>query len=219
MHGAVEWHTEFARVIGCTRCSIATDGNLLRDAEENLPQPGYVGARYDASRVLLVGQNPATPKKLADRDRTYTAALRALRKEASPDRYAHLASVLRDFIPQWPVHRHYFPLAECGLTLDDIAYLNLVRCRTAKDKAPKRALVAQCNAEHFNRWVRALAPRVVVFIGKWAFDRGTSVVRALGVPHGFVNRQRNLASAKRSANRSAVVCLVTQHRGQEIAGG
>lgn len=213
MHAPIDWYTEFARVIGCTCCSVATDRNLLRDGKENVPQPGYIGTRYDAARVLLVGQNPGTPKTLASQDLPYTSALRALRDEASLDRYAQLASVLRGFIPQWPVHGSYFPLTECGLTLDDIAYFNLVRCRTARDKAPNGAVVAQCTTEHFGRWVRALAPRVVVFIGKWASERGAGVVAALGVPHAFINRQRSLSSAERAANRAAVVSLVQQRHG------
>lgn len=213
MQASINWHAEFARVIGCARCSVAMDRNLLRDAGENVPQPGYVGPRYGTAHVLLVGQNPGTPKTLATQDRLYTAALRALRDETVPERYTRLAAVLGGFIPQWPVHGNYFPLSECGLTLQHIAYCNIVRCRTFGDKAPNNAVVAQCINEHFTRWLRILAPRVVVFIGKWASERGASVVAAAGIPHSFMNRQRSLASAERAANRAAVVSVVRQHRG------
>lgn len=73
--------------------------------------------------------------------------------------------------------------------------------------------VSNCVREHFARWLHVLSPRVVVFIGKWAAERGAGIVSAAGVPHTFMNRQRSLASVERSANRAAVISLVLQHRG------
>ena len=78
---AVPWHLEFAKVIKCTKCTRATDKNLLRDAVENVPQPGYIGARYTRAGLLLVGQNPAVPPaNLVAMDKNYTAKLRAVRE-------------------------------------------------------------------------------------------------------------------------------------------
>jgi hypothetical protein len=54
---AVSWPTEFARIISCVACSRGTDNSILRDAYENVPQPGYVGENYRNHRVALVGQN------------------------------------------------------------------------------------------------------------------------------------------------------------------
>lgn len=201
-------HAEFSRVIACTLCSSATDRHFLRDDAENIPQPGYVGRNYAANRVLLVGQNPGTPKSLADEDRPYTAALRELRDRPSPERYASLKSVLDEFIPRWPVRGSYFPLEECGLTLDDIAYCNVVRCRTSGDKQPGRSTVSQCRSAHFGRWLQWLGPRVVVFIGKWAAANASSAVIEAGIPFSFMNRHRSLSSAERAENRADVVKLV-----------
>jgi uracil-DNA glycosylase len=164
------WPAEFARVIACNACTRATDGNLLRDAEENVPQPGYVGTRYWTRRVLLVGQNPGTPKTLEVQDRPYTLALRRLRDTPTEAIYKELNSVLQQFIPQWPVG-NYFPLEESSLTLEDIAYFNLVRCRTRGDAKPGINTVTNCLRAHFGRWLDQLSPRVVVFIGKWTADR------------------------------------------------
>lgn len=208
MLSPIALHTEFARVIACDRCSTVTDRRLLRDDCENVPQPGYVGRNYPAARVLLVGQNPGTPKTLADQDRPYTAALRALRDDPVPERYSELSSILQGFIPKWPVHGNYFPLAECGLSLDDIAYCNVVRCRTSGDAAPGQATVNRCVATHFTGWVEFLAPRVVVFVGKWAHERASGIVEGLGIPCAFMNRQRSLSSAARVENRNEVVQLV-----------
>ena len=204
----INWPVEFARVISCTSCSQATDKNLLRDEGENVPQPGYVGANYRKHRVALVGQNPGTPKTLDVQDRPYTAALRRLRDSPTEVNYQELNAVLRIFIPQWPVHGNYFPLAECKLELQDIAYFNVVRCRTQSDAQPGFNTVNNCTHTHFGRWLDNLSPRVVVFIGKWAADRASEEVERRGIPFAFMNRQRSLSSLKRVQNRQTVIQLV-----------
>jgi hypothetical protein len=78
VHHKSGWNLEFAKVIQCTNCTALIDANLLRDVEENVPQPGYIGKKYLQARVILIGQNPGTPKSLVMEDRPYTAALRTL---------------------------------------------------------------------------------------------------------------------------------------------
>jgi len=210
MNTPIAWHTEFARVIACIKCTTATDRNLLRDAVENVPQPGYVGAGYSKARVLLVGQNPGTPKAREAINRPYIAALCALRDEPTQERYSELAKRLRDIIPQWPITTNYFPR---DLSLEDIAYCNVIRCRTANDKKPTEYLADQCVGEHFVRWLRHLAPNVVVFIGKWAWEQGRASVASLSIPCSYINRQRSFSSADRLANRAEITALVCKHRG------
>lgn len=213
MNAPPVWSEAFARVVACERCSTSDHRSLLRDHVENVPQPGWVGSNYARTRVLLVGQNPGTPKSLAANDFEYTRALRDLRDNTSEQQYQELVCVLRDFIPQWPVHGNYFPLSESGLTLEDIAYCNIVRCRTVADSAPGSALVSNCLSEHFSRWLDLLQPIAVVFIGKWASERGGPVVAVAGIPYQFMNRQRSLSSAERVENRNAVVQFVRAKSG------
>ena len=100
MNSTVHWVSEFAKVVACTKCTRWTATQLLRDDEENVPQPGYIGARYANTRVMLVGQNPGVPNilALAVADRPYTQALRDLRDLPSEENYANLQNVLRKFI-------------------------------------------------------------------------------------------------------------------------
>ena len=218
MNQPVEWrHTEFARVISCTRCTSATDSNLLRDNGENVPQPGYIGPLYRTARVLLVGRNPGTPnsktpKSLAVPDRAYTASLRTLRMDPTLEHYKELTAILKGFIPRWPI-ANYFPLAESNLALEDIAYCNIVRCRTKDAIAPSELLAQQCVSEHFVRWLNLLAPRIVVFVNKTAWSQGRSAVDAKGIPCTFMNGKRSLSPTERAANRAAVVALIRQHCG------
>ena len=207
----VDWAREFARIIQCQACSSALDRSLLRDELENVPQPGWVGANYESSRLLLVGQNPGTPKSLETADLPYTEALRALAANPSNAQYVALADVLRSFIPQWPVHGSYFPLSEANLTLEDIAYCNVVRCRTIADTRPGVGTTCNCLTTHFTHWLALLQPRAVVFIGKWASEHAAHVVAAAGIPHMFMNRQRSLASNARAENRDEAIRFVRKH--------
>jgi len=211
MNLLVHWPAEFARVIGCTKCTVASDLNLLRDAVENIPQPGYIGSGYYKTRLLLVGQNPGTPKTLAVADLPYTSALRALAHDPTEQRYFELGAVLERFIPTWPVHGNYFPLQQCGLTIRDIAYCNLVRCRTTNDCKPNNVLTLNCISEHFARWLTILSPKALVFIGKWAHDRAQHLVEDLGIPSAFMNRQRSLSSDERLRNRAQVIALTKKY--------
>jgi hypothetical protein len=168
---------------------------------------------------LLVGQNPASPnERLLDADRIYTAALRALRDNETVESYSHLQGVLDDFIPTWPVHGQYFPLAECGLALEDIAYFNLVRCRTRrtgeKYNPPNKTTAATCRTLHFERWLDLLKPRAVVFIGLWASQPdggGKTACDARGIPSVAVNRSKSLKREELRSNRSAVIQFVREH--------
>ncbi len=186
----------FNEVIDCTKCDQWTSKKLLRDTAENIPQPGWVGRNYAERRVLLVGQNPSLPPThMQARDGIYTAALRQLNDTGSDEDYQRLHQVLKQFVPEWPVQRNYFPLAESGLGLEDIAYCNIVRCRTVGNAAPSNALVQNC-LSHFDSFVKTLEPSVVVFIGKWAHDRAAE--RLGDIPYAFMNRMRSLSGAPAS---------------------
>ena len=199
---------EFANIIACERCTIATSQKLLRDNRENVPQPGFIGTNYTIKRVVLAGQNPGVcPPRFAERDAVYTAALRSVRDEPNAETMNALNRVLSRFVPEWPVSGNYFPLEECGLALNDIAYFNMVRCRTQNNSAPGKYVINNC-LSHFKHWIDILQPQVVVFIGKWAFDKAGHIPSQLGIPCDYMNRKRSLSSAERQDNRNRVVAMV-----------
>jgi len=204
----IDWPAEFAHVISCARCDRLTCRKIVRDDEENVPQPGFVGARFFEKRILLAGQNPGVPnQRLAADDRVYTAALRRVRDERSLESLGQLQTVLRGFVPSWPVHGNYFPLEEAGLELDEIAYCNVVRCRTEGNAAPSSRMIAECQS-HFERWLDLLRPRAIVFIGKWAHDQSSRLALERQIPCDFMNRERSLSSEARTENRQRVAAFV-----------
>lgn len=199
---------EFAKIVSCESCTVATSSKLLRDSFENVPQPGFIGSNYKNKRVVLAGQNPGIcPPRFAERDAVYTAALRAVRDEPNNETLNQLNRVLIRFVPEWPVSGNYFPLNECGLELDDIAYFNVVRCRTQNNSAPGKYVINNC-LHHFKHWLDVLQPHVVVFIGKWSFDKAGHLPNQLGIPCAYMNRERSLSSAERQENRNRVVAMV-----------
>ena len=168
---------EFAQVIGCTACSsTTTDPHLLRDDRENVPQPGYVGPRYEETRLLLVGQNPAQPPPgLAERDLKYTAALRALLEKRDRETYESLATMMPGYMRDWPIYDDYFSLKECGLDVTEIAYCNVVRCRTERNDngtywRPNPGAIRNCRP-HLLQWLELLKPTAVILIGTWSGDK------------------------------------------------
>ena len=65
----------------CEKDARKAEGNqkLLRDAQENIPQPKYVGKSYDSCKLLLVGQNSGVaPDIMLANDKVYTPSLRDL---------------------------------------------------------------------------------------------------------------------------------------------
>jgi len=224
MFDLTDWPRHFAEVVSCTKCTKQSCKALLRDEVENVPQPGFIGRNYDRKRVMLVGQNPAITKSEQARhaDMPYTKALRILRDDPTAATLDSLLLVAYEFMPTWRVTQAYFPLHECGLSLDELAYVNLIRCRTARlnrdtnrlgDARPNRKLTENCVTEHFEKWVRELAPRVIVFLGKFAWDGGRHVAASRNVPADYLNRARSHSGDLRRADRERVAALVRQNVG------
>jgi hypothetical protein len=214
----VDWAVEFSRVISCARCNQDSCKNILRDSDENVPQPGYIGVRFIEKRILLVGQNPGVTRvQTVTEARNYTASLRRLRDEPSSENFLQLRTITRLFIPYWPIQK-YFPLRESGLTFDDIAYCNIARCRTQGNASPSSRMASNCANSHFGRWLDLLRPRFILFIGKWAYDRGLPYSRERGIPCDFMNRRRSLSTAARRENRERVTALIGAHLEKKLFG-
>lgn len=201
----VNWPVEFSEIISCDRCVKLIFRNILRDGIKNVPQSGFIGKRYHEKKILLVRQNPGVSNcNLAVKDRVYTAALRRVHDDMSDESFTHLLEVLENFIPSWPVHGNYLPLQEPGLALDQIAYFNLVRCRTEKNSPPSMPMASECANKHFTRWLDSLIASAMVFMGKWACDRGND----RGIPNNFMNRHRSRLTSERVENRLEMVSLI-----------
>ena len=198
---------EFAQVIACDVCSRNRYPKLLRDNSFNLPQPGYIGANYKNTGILFVGQNPGISQHYA-RDAEFAKSLIEVTQNIDAHSMAKVKNILDKMMPAWDISNKYFPLAECGIELNDIAYINVVRCRTEGNATPRVQITQTCISNHFVRWLDWLKPRVVVCLGKWAHDKIGHELEIRSIPNGFINRDRSLSSAERRENRQEAGALV-----------
>lgn len=189
----------YTAVLSCERCPPTC---VLRDAGINVPQPGWVGRRYRPGRgVMFIGQNPGVRKAAtAWADEPYIEALRAVTDSASLDR---LLDVMARSLPVFHLYRHYIPLEH----IEDVAIINMVRCRTPGDGRVPDAAVANCG-DHLRQWLAGLRPRAVVFNGVWASRAAHQAVAELGVPTETINRLRSLPTEARQAQRARVLALL-----------
>jgi len=201
----------FSNVINCERCSLLTASKLVRDKSENVPQPGFIGKNYEKKRVLLIGRNPgACPPSMKTRDLVYMQALLNLGSQQTVHTYDTLYYTLLNYMPDWRICRDYFQLDECGLYLEDIAFFNVVRCRTDKNETPSKSLTQNCMNEYLVSFIDIIEPKVIVCIGKWAFDQLNPLIGDRNINTTYINGDRSLNSDERKYNRKAVVDIVRE---------
>lgn len=153
---------------------------LDRHEGDKLAQPGYVGPSYQPGGLVLVGMNPGGGPQdgLGPADRDMYSASQAVR-EASPDElvpaFRLLTARLAEVMPTWKLHRNVVALvlAGTGRTMDDIAYVNLLKWRTDSSSGLSR-LYKLSWADHTREQIELLAPGHVVGVG---VDAGHSFAR------------------------------------------
>ena len=174
----------FTSVLRCERCPVS---DVLRDRKENVPQPGWVGRRY--AGILFIGQNPGYRKeRTGHHDEPYIAALRQVSDEKTLEQ---LHDQMATSLPNFAMYRKYLQ----GINYEQVAFINVVRCRTAGDGKPKKGAIENCRS-HLGQWINALRPRLIVFNGKWANENIGDLV-APGVRTFTINRDRSLSRQKR----------------------
>jgi uracil-DNA glycosylase len=197
------------RVLRCTACESSHRTGVLRDRAENIPQPGYVGKSYTHSGVAFVGQNPAIcPDRLSNEAQPYMGALKMLHDNPSLQSLDRFRKAMEDFSPSWTLFQRYLPLSDCGLQLDQIAYFNVVRCRTFRNTPPRISPTRTCTERHLRDWLKCLRPKCVIFLGKWGYDAAGHVPQELGICTDFLDRSRSLSREVRAKNRQRIIELV-----------
>lgn len=152
--------------------------NQPRDA--HVPAPGWVGAHYRPGGAVLVGINPGggTAAYVQPRpdDRELYALLRHFRQAQDAPAIRAAFNALCDGWITIQSTRHNIRrpiglvLDALGLTVQHIAFLNLVPFRTAEDKMPPTDVIRRCWNMASGPQLAALSPARVIFLGKKAAD-------------------------------------------------
>lgn len=159
-------------------------------ADAHVPAPGWVGKHYRAGSAVLVGINPGGGTKAYVEPRPEDRDLYTLLRRF---RAAQDASAVResfdDLCDGWITiqstrHNIRRPISlildALGLTVQDIAFLNLVPFRTADDKTPPVDVIRYCWAVAAGPQLAALKPGRVIFLGKKAADAFHRLDTSLG---------------------------------------
>ena len=142
------------------------------------PQPGFIGKRYFDStvRVLVIGQNPRASNNYESKrgDEEMFELIRHLSHSRSADSLQQLFSMMRRFMTgnsygtPWGVAEDMEKYIY--LTLDDIAYLNLIPLATHDNKV-SLATCKHAYERSTRLQIRMLHPHKILFHGNASYDR------------------------------------------------
>ena len=147
----------------------------LVDADEGMeggrrrnPLPGYIGIDYMG--VMVIAQNPApTPPEWRERDTFLFDALDQADSRSTTAFRRRIQTSMKKDIQDWgPLTSMEF--SRWGVSINEIAYLNTVKCATRNLKtggragAPPRLLVRErCMDNYLCRYLSLLKPGLIVF--------------------------------------------------------
>jgi uracil-DNA glycosylase len=124
-------------------------------------------------------------------DVPYINALREVSDGASLDRMHDVLKVSSEAFV-------YYRSFGFDVDMERVAYINAVRCRTAGNAAPGKAVIQACRT-HLARWLDVLRPRGVVYLGTFAETHTSDLLRQRNIQYVAISRQRSLASEQRQA--------------------
>jgi hypothetical protein len=145
---------ETAAILTCPHCS--------SEAQDGMPQPPWVGARYEPDGIVLVAQNPSSVRDLSKHE---CHLLQALAKQPSAEllyewsqhRIGHMTA------KPWRQWKEGFQRAvgPC-LAPERTAWLNVVPYTTAANRAPSRRDRERCRLDHLAPLLELLQPHGVI---------------------------------------------------------
>lgn len=179
--------TAFTRIVTCDRlqsCRASFPG-LSRDYT---PQPGFVGSRYAVHRVVLLAQNPGHASQaghVPGETEMYRRLAAAAASSSKPDFDAAMTQ-LGQFMSTWPVIQRLKLRERFNLDLQDVAYFNLLKCKTVANKKPTLQLYETCAHQTSVPQLEALAPRFVLCLGKGVYDAAQKYLTKLQVSSEWI---------------------------------
>lgn len=141
-------------------------------SDDLLPQFGFVGARYEEKRVLLLGINPGNGPNThrTSGDTTVMPALEKFVQDHTVSSYLRAQAAYRQVCESWPVWGRQCNelLRSTGLSLDEIAFSNALPWRTASKSRFSPAVAERTAILYVAPLLIDLQPSIVVAVGKRA---------------------------------------------------
>lgn len=146
--------------------------------QERWPQPGFVGHKYleSQNRIMVMGQNPRARNTIqaSDSDKEMFRLIRNHGASRNSESLEALFSMMQKFMrgisPYYPSWRPITAAEKhLGLSLEDIAYLNLIPLATYSDRIVPEFRQAFDLSTRLQ--LEALKPDKIVVYGKGAFEK------------------------------------------------
>ena len=143
-------------------------------SDDQVPQFGFIGDRYQETRVLLLGINPGNGKR--DRrsagDARMIPVLAAFQRNPTNEAFKAAMIAYQNECRGWPVWtRHCAEVIGAGkLSFDEIAYSNVLPWRTQSGSKFTDEVARRTAGLYVTPLVSDLAPRVIVALGKRAAE-------------------------------------------------
>lgn len=139
-------------------------------SDDLVPQFGFVGDRYSASRVLLLGINPGNGdnQKRNAADDIQMPPLADFARTRTVEAFKAAQNAYRQVCQAWPMwRRHCSEVIGAGLlTLDDNAYSTCLPWRTASEASFDGNVSRQAAVLYAYPLIDELKPMVVIAMGK-----------------------------------------------------
>ena len=155
----------YEAAMSCTACF--GPASAVSHATIDVPQPRWVGPRYPTAqpRVLIVSINPGAG---GDRQTPENIKLKHLlhRYKKKEVTLTEVLNFQKAHMRIWGRGGKFLPFytTALDLELDDLSFLNVALCATAKDKYPRHMLL-NCYRAHTATLAKALQPNVVLLSG------------------------------------------------------
>ena len=179
--GFVTLANEFQRVAQVGRASLygtKQDAqmpiNLIEDAR--IPFLGFCGPRYQPGGVVLLAINPGgggdSYVNRTQEDQALIPLIESFLKASSSQvesAFRRMCDEYSKMVQTWNLRRILVPTIEaCGLTIDQVCYLNCFPYRTAGDVRPSAQALAAAWSNITQPLINALKPSRIVALGKKA---------------------------------------------------
>jgi hypothetical protein len=166
---------------GGTDIDLPLNRSTLLRGDDLTPQFGYVGSRYNETRLLLLGINPGNGKQTEVRSATDERMMPMLIQFASnptPGNFAVAQAAYQAECETWHVwRRHCKDVIGAGkLSLDQVAYSNSLPWRTGSESRFDDAVAERAAILYAIPLIEELKPRLIVAMGK----RAAEVLHAAG---------------------------------------
>ncbi|MDE2860027.1 MAG: hypothetical protein OYI31_06165 [Chloroflexota bacterium] len=145
-------------------------GSLLTEFNPRYPQAGFIGKRYFQvnCRILLMGINPGHGRGYEARDKLLFESSLRLARHPSAENLEALMSVYREQMPAWGIFSRHGVLSRLEVSLDSIAYMNVLHVNTKVDAFDRRLdPVYRYVIDKFTRrQIHLLQPHAILHLGK-----------------------------------------------------